>query len=230
MLESQFDRELAHEWALASAYTDAPSSMERILDFMDARINTALPAESLKKPSTSHSLPKHIHPSQKGSRSVYKVAPTVSLTCPICVSPGHSLSKCSTFLSWDQAKKYKAVKEHNHCSNCLSHSHSHRDCTSAHNCCHCGSRHHSLLHRNKRSARSSSPTSATVAQSSHSNTQTSSASDSKNTAVLHLNTPPAALLSTAIASVKHDSCERRARALLDSGASISLMTKKLALN
>ena len=228
MLESQFDRELAHEWALASADTDSPSSMERILDFMDARINTALPAESLKKPSTSHLSPKHIHPSQKGSRSVYKVAPTVSLTCPICVSPGHSLSKCSTFLSWDQAKKYKAVKEHNHCSNCLSHSHSHRDCTSAHNCRHCGGRHHSLLHRNKRSSRSSSPTSATVAQSSHSNTQTSSASDSENTAVLHLNTPPAALLSTAIASVKHDSCERRARVLLDSGASISLMTEKLA--
>ena len=134
--------------------------MERILDVMDARINTALPAESLKKPSTSHSSPKHIHPSQKGSRSVYKVAPTVSLTCPICVSPGPSLSKCCTFLSWDQAKKYKAVKEHNHCSSCLSHSHSHRDCTSTHNCCHCRGRHHSLLHRNKRSSHSSNPTSA----------------------------------------------------------------------
>ena len=49
MLESQFDGELAYEWALASADTDAPSSMEHILDFMDAQINTALPTESIKK-------------------------------------------------------------------------------------------------------------------------------------------------------------------------------------
>ena len=96
------------------------------------------------------------------------------------------------------SQEVKAVKEHNHCSNCLSHSHSHRHCTSAHNCHHCGGRHHSLLHRNKHSSRSSSPTSATVAQSSHSNTQTSSASDSENTAVLHLNTPPAEILSRMI--------------------------------
>ena len=197
MLESQFDLEFAHEWALASADTDAPTPMKYILDFMDARINTALSAEPTKKPSTSHSSPKHIHPTQKGSRSVYKVEPTVSITCPIWVSPDNFLSKCTTLLSWDQARKYKAVKSHNHCSNCLSHSHSHRDCTSAHNCHHCGGIHHSLLHRNKHSSHSSSPTSATVAQFSHSNT---SASDSENTAVLHPNTPPAAFLSTAIAS------------------------------
>ena len=88
MLESEFDRELAHEWALASADTDTSSSMECILHFMDAQINTALPAESITKTSTPYSSPKHIHPSQKDSRLVYKVAPTVLLTCPICVSPG----------------------------------------------------------------------------------------------------------------------------------------------
>ncbi len=218
MLESQFDRELAHEWALASADTDAPSTMERILDFVDARINTALPIEAIKKPSPTHPSPKHTHTSSKGLKQVHKVVPTKSFTCPICVSPGHSLSRCPTFLGWNQAKKYKAVKKHNHCSNCLSHLHFYRDCTSAYSCGHCGNRHHTLLHKDKRSSRSSSPA-AVVTPSAHSNTATPSAADapsaqsnsitpsksidSDNNAVLHLNTPPTALLSTAIANAKH---------------------------
>ncbi len=140
------------------------------------------------------------------------------------------------------------VKEHNHCSNCLSHLHSYRDCTSAYSCRHCGNRHHTLLHKDKRSSRSSSPA-AVVTPSAHSNTATPSAADassaqsnsitpsesvdSDNNAVLHVNTPPTALLSTALlstafANAKHVCYERRARALLDSGASISLITEKLA--
>ena len=59
LLEGQFDKELAHQWALASADTDEHSTMEHLLEFVRTRKNTALPPEN-KETLTTFSSDKEI--------------------------------------------------------------------------------------------------------------------------------------------------------------------------
>ncbi len=149
LLENQFDRELAHQWALATVKLEEPSTMEDLLDFVKTRIHTALPLEPVRKLTSCAGPPKKSNSSlpSKSSKPVYKVTPNPVFKCCVCKKEGHGLGKCPTFLEWDQARRHKAVKENKHCYNCLGHSHGSKDCQSSFNCRMCNGRHHTLLHR-----------------------------------------------------------------------------------
>ena len=101
LLESQFDSELAHQWALVSLDTNEPSNMEDLLKFLTARLNSALPQESLRKPASAPQPSKHLKspPPAKSHRTVYKISNNATIPCCICSNTGHGMAKCPTFLS-----------------------------------------------------------------------------------------------------------------------------------
>ena len=146
------------------------------------------------------------------------------------------MAKCPTFLSWNYSERYQAVKDNTRCFNCLWHSHSMRECTCTFRCRQCGGHHQTLLHRGTPSndSNSTDSSSATVAPVNlHAsttiltNTESTAMPQIQDTAVLQLSSPSTALLSTAITTVVNGHLQCNARALLDSGASISLMTEKV---
>ncbi len=72
--------------------------MERILDFVDTCINSALPTKANNEPSPTHPSPKHTHTFNKGLKPIYIVVSNKFNICPICVFADHSLSRCPLFL------------------------------------------------------------------------------------------------------------------------------------
>ena len=129
------------------------------------------------------------------------------------------------------------MKDNKRCFNCLGHSHSMGECTSTFRCRQCSGHHHTLLHRGTPSNDSNStdsnsttvaPVNLPASTTTPTNTESTAMPQIQDTAVLQLFSPPTALLSTAITTVVNGHLQCNARALLDSGASISLMTEKLA--
>ncbi len=245
VVTERFDKSMKHEWSTyASDFTDPPTIRD-VLDFFRKR-EFSLDDDTSFKPLTSNQQTKKSSsaptPVQK-SRPVYKVG-TNLFKCAVCGHEGHSLAKCQTFLSWDPLHRHKAVKEHKYCFNCLSHAHNLKDCQSTHNCRSCGVRHHTLLHREQTPTNQQPSTTQQVStnqQPSSNNQQASTNQPPTVTSssvvttttneegnVSHVNTPQIALLSTAIALVSSGSYRQRARALLDSGASITLISERLA--
>ncbi len=82
--------------------------MEQLLEFVKSRINTALPQEQLKKPALTMSKPSKLAPSKH--QTVYKVEPSFH-KCSVCDQDRHALSKCSTFLSWQQPRDTNLSRE-----------------------------------------------------------------------------------------------------------------------
>ncbi|GBP08763.1 hypothetical protein EVAR_100642_1 [Eumeta japonica] len=154
-----------------------------------------------------------------------------SYLCRICKKP-HGLKKCKRFLKMSMKERIEAVRKHNYCSNCLAHTHSHGTCFTKHGCKHCKKFHHTLLHVNPRllsnfdlasvSSRSSSPEPTTSVRSDQLQSVNSSNPVSLS-AVIRQNT--IFLLPTVLAKIGKKTSY--ARCLLDSGSTISRISKQL---
>ncbi len=66
-----------------------------------------------------------------------------------CVACGeaHLLMRCNTFAGFDVERRNKLVREKHLCLNCFSERHGCRNCPSRFTCKSCGSKHHTLLHK-----------------------------------------------------------------------------------
>jgi len=137
-------------------------------------------------------------------------------SCPAC-GENHGLLRCSTFQSYNVDRRNKLVRDKRLCINCFSDQHGFRSCPSRFSCRSYSGRRHTLLHRDRES--SSHPlTSSTSAQN-----MTAAVSSSTDKTSAH-NTR---FLHTVSLSLKNDGIIVKARALLDSGAAVSVMTEKL---
>lgn len=159
-----------------------------------------------------------------------------SFLCRICKRP-HPLRTCRTFLAMNITERIRAVRNHKYCSNCLAHDHSQGTCFTKHGCKKCRKFHHTLLHINPRLLKESTdssvgslsrscsppPTSKTVRSRDPSPSKPSTSKSSSLTAILRQNT--VILLPTVL--VKLTTKTFLARCLLDSGSSISRISKKL---
>ncbi len=127
--------------------------------------------------------------------------------------------------------------------NCLSSNHILRECPSTRSCCHCGRKHHSLLHRgyqkrtNKQHSQSTSasqqqPQPTSTSQQQPQSTETNSESTT-NTSAHALPSSESmkdrliAFLATCLATVSAGGRIQKARALMDSGSTLSFVTTKL---
>lgn len=121
---------------------------------------------------------------------------------------------CSVFKQKSVSERREWARTASVCFNCLLPGHRIHDCRSKHTCKECQARHHTLLHESR--------SSSSISDNVHSDGTVNVASNPL------AGSSAFALPSTAIIRVRADSLVQRARAQMDSGASISLMTRSLA--
>jgi len=181
------------------------------------------------------------------TKTVLFSANTSPQTCAHCRKSGHSIYKCEDFTNLTPDKRLTAVKNNSLglCNNCLSSSHSVRNCTSSSSCRICRRRHHTLLHLGSSSQNHStsryktdnSSLQATTSQLSPNSPHVQKAladnSTSENTSALvglSHDKDDVVLLGTALVQLSAGGKTIVARAVLDSAAQQTFITESCALN
>ncbi len=130
--------------------------------------------------------------------------------CPVC-GDQHTLTRCSTFSAYDLDKNNKVVREKRLCINCFGKGHGCKTCPSKFSCLTCSGQHHTMLHRDRQSQLSDSTPVALMMV-------TKTEPKSRGVASLY----------SAQVMMHHDEKSVMARALLDAGASLPMITEGLA--
>ena len=193
--------------------TDPPTTSD-LLQFL-RRQSLSAPDD---KPSHSpkQSSPKQeriLHPKHRliQRKTVLKMqlTPDKCITC----NAEHPLYLCTGFKKLTLEKKLDVVKRNKLCYNCLSSRHLSSTCKSKSNCKECGVKHHTLLHI-------MSPTSDAEGAAGNVNLVRPGFKQVKGNTL--------SLARTVLTLVISDEQRRRARAILDTGATIPLITKQLS--
>ena len=131
--------------------------------------------------------------------------------CILCSPERHPLHSCPKWGACSAAQRMNHVNTHKLCHNCLKAGHTASVCYNKYKCQTCKERHHTSLH--------SSVPASTVAHVTVAHTAVAEEEDEV----------PDALITTAkLLLIGPDGTELPARALIDSGASISLVTQRVA--
>ena len=218
---SKVDSVTKSKWEEQLDYDKLPlwSDCEEVLNrrFQHIAADETSSKSKLTKPKTefnSHSKP------SKSTFNCSESTPKIK-TCAHCNSKAHTLANCSIFTTLPVAQRFQFVKESNLCINCLNKGHTVSKCKSQ-KCKICQKSHHSILHRYVPNQTQSSTTK--VAPSADLNGEFFQASAnhvSRNSDEV--------ILATAIVQVKSRSGELfYARALLDSGSQVNIITEDLA--
>ena len=229
MVASFMSADCRREWTRHRPPDSAPS-MDNLTKFVDAQRKELRGSHLLSPPSPSVSSPvftsstsAHLlspsalspsrPPTPKKSASKTNPPRGTAQRCPVC-GELHSLHKCSVFVGYDLDKRNQVVRDKRLCLNCLGEGHGCKSCPSRFACRTCSGKHHSLLHRDRDATPTKAPsisamTAATVPQNAPSSRQ------------------PASLYS-AIVAFDRGGRKIHARALLDAGAAIPMMSESLA--
>ncbi len=133
--------------------------------------------------------------------------------CHVC-DESHPLIRCPSFIAMDVDKRNKLVRERRLCINCFSDSHGFRTCPSKLWCRTCKSKHHTLLHKEK-----------PPKEAATTNFSLAAHGQETETGVAPKVTPT--FPNTIIVQLQNQGHTVRARAILDSGVGISLMSHSL---
>ena len=197
-------------WRTYSGDILDPPTTDQVVGFLERQL-TALPEEDDKNYT--------LHPPRKPKGQAMRVDDRHQAQCTVCKEGSHPLFQCHTFKEWDQSHQHTHVRTSNLCYNCLSKSHSSKDCPSKWSCRECGGRHHTLLHRHINSGQSRTLANPQPTSSVPAETASSSRVQSPN---------PTAVLCTALAEVSVRCFYQTARILLDTGSTISLISSRVA--
>ncbi len=140
-------------------------------------------------------------------------------SCSLCPGQSHGLYNCPVFIEMTVSKCQAHVNSHHLCNNSLSSKHSTKECPSTKTCRECGWKHNTRLHRTSGTSRKS-PVNSTG--------DTMVPVTSQSSALASAPATSAALLPTALADVSDGERVQHARLLMDTGASLSLITERLA--
>ncbi len=225
-----FDSKVQEEWTRHYATKTTLPTLEEMFDFFEpleyslARVEPS-PNYFSKKPSSSGSSSKIHNAPLKSSTT----ASSSKGSCPIC-KEHHSLAKCSVFLSYELEQRNKFVKDHRRCTNCLHDSHTQSKCTSPFSCRYCRGRHHSLLHRDNTAGNSetTSVNNSFVKAQADKQPKVQTQKQVNKGVSAPLTPPELYFVDTAVVNVIHGDRQLPARAALDSGSGVSLMTESIA--
>ena len=143
--------------------------------------------------------------SRSNVNAVTPAATTYRWECWICKPEKHPLHTCPKWASYTVTQRLGHVKAKNLCTNCLAGGHQLSNCKSTYRCRDCGQQHHTTIH------------------------QESAAASPINSAVATDHQVPDALMTTAqVLLIVPRGQEIKARALIDSGAGLSLVSHKVA--
>lgn len=211
LAKASFGDDLKDDWDKYAGEKLASPDMDDLSVFIEKRCLHMSPSI---KPSTATAT---TQPYPTPSSQPKKPSPKSCVAC----NESHALIRCRSFAAMDVDRRNKLVREKRLCVNCFSDQHGCKFCPSKFNCRTCNGRHHSLLHK-EREQLNPPPTPTTDTAGNY---HVASPDDQPPSSV------PQAMPSfpnTVTVSLENGTRCIRARAMLDSGAAVSLMTEKLA--
>ncbi|XP_019894812.2 uncharacterized protein LOC109614036 [Musca domestica] len=187
-------------------------------------------------------------PGQKNHNSSPRVSP--NSCCILCSEQQHILYACPRFVNGTPVERFKLVKRHRLCVNCLRKGHEVKNCSSRF-CRKCSQRHHTLLHRDRSIVSSPSQ----IVTPRNSNLSSSAPSFRPRNVIVNSNRTPASntidsvasvgnvvrqsfyvtqnktvLLGTAMVNIVHHGAPFPARALIDPASESSFISERLQKN
>ena len=160
---------------------------------------TKRPYKKPSQPSKGNNSRNHVNAVTAPSSNSYK------WECWLCKPDKHPLHICPKWNSFSVAQRLEHVKTKNLCTNCLAGGHTLSNCKSTYKCRDCGQKHHTSIH------------------------QDSAATTPVNSACSTSHQVPDALMTTAqVLLMGPRGQELKARALIDFGAGLSLISHKVA--
>jgi len=226
MVVQYMDDACRQEWLRSSDSSDVPK-MEKLLEFAkkwsaNFKASSSVPASSsTRAPPPASSFP--ALPSTSSAKNPPRKQPSLCIAC----GDNHQLMRCEKFKQLDVSRRNQLVRDHRMCLNCFSSAHGYRSCPNKHSCKTCNGRHHTLLHKDRESPASGSSTPASSTPPVLSTQPITSPVNTSLPAEVTLPRNPRSLY-TAVVTLAHGQRQLRARALLDSGASIAVMAEQLA--
>ena len=200
------------EWGIYSAKTREPPNFKLLSEFICERMETLPEDPHPRKPPRPVTNSKNTSQTESNRRgAVLQVGGKVVEECCVC-KDRHFLHQCNGFKALSLDAKVDTVKRAKLCFNCLKPGHQSRACTSDYTCRECSKRHHTLLHKKE--------------------TRVVNTVDASNNAALvtsvgRINPEPVVIPRTVLTTVLSGPYQRKARAQLDPGATISLVTSRL---
>ena len=220
----QLNARLHEQWLTFSRDHKTVPDIQIFVDFLKEKMATTAP-------STAPQSKTHHHEVKRTKTTVCAAA--ASDTCMACGGEHHPLYFCSTFKTLPHDKKISLVHTHRLCHNCLIPGHSSKVCRNVHRCKKCNKAHHTTLHVD---GRPSNPTSQPNDGKNSAATASTPAEPQKGAVVtisapVHpisttpepddATLPPTLQMTSQVYVESHDGRRLMARALIDSGASIS---------
>ncbi len=209
---SCFDSSLRDEWTKYYKSSTSVPTLEDIEEFLK-------PLESNLQSGSEGASSITPHVGKSRPRSV-KSNP---MECPICREQ-HKLFKCPVFLGYNVDKRYKYIKDKRGCTNCLSFNHQSGQCASSYTCRECDSKHNTLLHRPK----SAKPKNTTTTPETAANSLMAVADKKAPETMIRSGPSTVTFLHTAIVKAVQGDRETDIRLALDTGASTSFISEKVA--
>ena len=203
---------LQTSWAQHTKRDKGVPSINQLLTYLREHVET-LPSTTppaAPQPEKPNKTPRKAdkRPEYQGSRGknvVHTVSPASSYKwdCSLCKPEKHPLHSCPKWANLNIPQRLSHIKDKNLCSNCLAGGHSTASCKSTYRCRDCSQLHHTTIHQQ-------SPAVASISSSSS-------------------HQVPDALMTTAQVLLRGPrGQEIKARALIDSGAGLSLVSQKMA--
>ena len=163
------------------------------------------PGENSAKKTPRKSDRNQDYQSSKPRSNVYTVSPAPSYKweCALCRPEKHPLHSCPKWAAYDVTQRLGHIQAKSLCSNCLAGGHATSACKSTYRCRECGQAHHTTIHQ-----------------------QPAAVITSINSSTVQSHQVPDALMTTAqVILIGPKGQELKARALIDSGAGLSLVSK-----
>jgi hypothetical protein len=221
-LQLKLDPTTLFEWQKHDQDSDKVSGYNKFLEFINLRAQASecLLPERSSRPNRSETPRRNFQP-----RSATFTA-GVANTCVVCKGERHPLFTCPQFKAMPRDKMMSTVRTNELCLNCLKPGHFAKQCPSTNRCRKCERMHHTLLHSDSReshsataptgsTARFQAPPATSLIQEVSSNTSTGS------------NVPNTLLMTCQVQVVAPDGASIKARALLDSGSTMSFVSERI---
>ena len=195
-------------WDQQTKHSKGIPPIQQLLTFITDCAETLTFAQSspIERPDAGKKLPykkQEQHPKAKGNVHVVAPASTYKWECSLCKPDKHPLHACPKWNSFNIHQRLGHIQAKGLCSNCLSGGHSTSACKSTYRCRECSQMHHTTIHQQP------PPSPASV---NYSASRSSKLPDALMTTAQLLLTGP-------------NGKTMKARALIDSGAGLSLISK-----
>ena len=207
---SSLTKALQVKWEMHAQETKDVPPVEDFIAFLRVRAD-ALSVQSTQSSSKPEPRPE---PPKRQRAAVHAAIPTLGFKyeCILCADK-HPLYLCPKFNTMTVNQRGDHIRTHKFCYNCLAPGHKTADCRSIARCKTCSGCHHTMVHRDT-SSPSTSPSATVAVNSLASNLMPA--------------VPHSLIMTSQVLLKGPGGCRLVARALLDSGSSMSLVSARAA--